>query len=390
MLNGDEIPLEELELMNRPMTPIEAYEADRVDATSKDVAPLAFRAASEFASKPVPVREFVVDELIPAKTVTIINGDGGTGKSLLSLQLGVAAATSGYWCGREVSGGRCLFLSAEDDEDELHRRLHDISKGLGISLSALDNLQIHSLVGDDAVLALADGKSNKMVPTRLFHMLDATINQVRPRLIVLDTLADMFGGDEINRAQARQFIGLLRGFCARYGVTIVLLAHPSLSGMASGSGSSGSTAWNNSVRSRLYLDRVRENNEEPDPDIRVLRTKKANYGKTGGEIKLRWVDGMFKPEGGPDSLVVIAAQSAAERLFLELLQQYTVAGRNVSDMPSANYAPTIFANDPRAGQITRKGFMAAMQRLFAANRIKVEMVGAPSKKRKAIVIAPTE
>jgi len=389
MLDDDDLGLDEYKLATRPFPPVEAHDV-AVTAAPVKIEPLVFRAASDFASQSVPVREFVVDELIPAKTVTIINGDGGTGKSLLTLQLGVAAATSGYWCGREVSGGRCLFLSAEDDADELHRRLHDITKGLGISLSALDDLHIHSLVGEDAVLALADGKSNKMVPTRLFHMLEVTISQLRPLLIVLDTLADMFGGDEINRAQARQFIGLLRGLCARYGVTIVLLAHPSLSGIASGSGSSGSTAWNNSVRSRLYLDRVRENNEEPDPDIRVLRTKKANYGKTGGEIKLRWVDGMFKPEGGPDSLVVIAAQSAAERLFLELLQQYTVAGRNVSDMPSANYAPAAFAKDPRSGQITKKGFEAAMHRLFAANRIKVAIIGPRSRERKAIVIVPTD
>ncbi|EMS96988.1 ATPase [Agrobacterium tumefaciens str. Cherry 2E-2-2] len=376
-----------------PLPPITAYEVDRhsapTNASSKDVVPLTFRAVSDFASKTVPVREFFVDELIPAKTVTIIGGDGGTGKSLLTLQLGVAATTSGYWCGRAVSGGRTLFLSAEDDEDELHRRLHDITRGLGISLSALDDLHIHSLVGEDAVLALADSKSNKMIPTKLFHMLDATISRVKPSLLVLDTLADMFGGDEINRAQVRQFIGLLRGFCARYDVTIVLLAHPSLSGMANGSGSSGSTAWNNSVRSRLYLDRVRDGAEEPDPDLRVLRTKKANYGKIGGEIKLRWVNGMFKPEATPDSLVVIAAQNTAERVFLELLAVFAGQGRRVSDSPGSNFAPKQFSKEPNNSSITSKGFEAAMLRLFAAGKIRVDMEGPPSKQRKSIVAVPT-
>lgn len=353
-------------------------------------AALTFRSAMEFASKPIPERESVVEGLVPAKTVTIINGDGGTGKSLLSLQLGVAVSISGYWCGHHVSGGSCLFLSAEDDEDELHRRLDDIASGLGISLADLCDLHVRSLVGEDAVLAVADSKTNKMIPTRLFQMLEVTIDQVRPRLVILDTLADMFGGDEINRAQARQFIGLLRGLCTRFGTTIVLLAHPSLSGMASGSGSSGSTAWNNSVRSRLYLDRVRENNDEPDPDIRVLRTKKANYGKTGGEIKLRWVDGMFKVDGGPDSLVALAAQSNAERVFLDLLALFASQGRNVSESPGSNYAPLQFSKEPGSGSITKKGFESAMLRLFAAGKIKVEMVGPPSKQRKSIVAVPAD
>jgi RecA-family ATPase len=351
-------------------------------------AALKFRSAFDFKARAVPEREFLVETLVPAKTVTIINGDGGTGKSLLTLQLGVAVATAGYWCGHAVAGGSCLFLSAEDDEDELHRRLNDIIRGLGVDFDKIADLHVRSLVGEDAVLAVADNKSNKMVPTKLFQMLDKAIAEMRPALVVLDTLADMFGGDEINRAQARQFVGLLRGFCARYEVTIVLLAHPSLSGMASGSGSSGSTAWSNSVRSRLYLDRLREGTEEPDADLRVLRTKKANYGKTGGEIKLRWVEGMFKLDSGPDSLVAMAAQSSAERTFLELLARYAAQGRSVSESPGSNFAPLKFSKEPACGSITKKGFESAMARLFAAGRIKVEMIGPPSKQRKSIVAVP--
>lgn len=346
---------------------------------------LTFRPASEFAGRTVPVREFVVDGLIPAKTVTIVNGDGGTGKSLLSLQLGVATCTSGYWCGREVAQGSCLFLSAEDDEDELHRRLSDIARGMSIHVDELQSLYIRSLVGEDALLSVADGRTGILKPTALFRMLDNSIATMHPSLVILDTLADLFGGDEINRAHARQFIGLLRGLCTRHATTVVLLAHPSLSGMANGSGSSGSTAWNNSVRSRLYLDRVRESNEEPDPDVRVLRTKKANYGRTGEEIKLRWVDGMFKPETVPDSFAAMAAQNATEHLFLELLAAYNEQARQVSEKRGANYAPSVFSRDPRANGTRSKGFEGAMLRLFADGKIKVEEIGPPSRRRRCIV-----
>ncbi|WP_369675560.1 AAA family ATPase, partial [Enterococcus faecium] len=93
----------------------------------------------------------------------------------------------------------------------------------------------------------------------------------RPALVGLDTLADLHSGQENDRTTARQFIGLLRGLAIRHGCAVVLLAHPSLTGMASGSGLSGSTAWNASVRSRLYLERVVQDGYEADPDRRVLR-----------------------------------------------------------------------------------------------------------------------
>ncbi|MGY5803382.1 AAA family ATPase [Rhizobium sp. LEGMi12c] len=369
--------------------PISAYERDlRTVAPDADViTPLLVASAASLESKPVRQREWIVEDFIPAKTVTIVNGDGATGKSLLLLQLAVCAAAGGYWCGREVAKGSCLFISAEDDEDELHRRLVDVARGHSLGISDLSDLLYRSLAGEDAILAAPESKGGLLKPTRLFSQLEMLIAERRPMLVVLDTLADVFGGDEINRAHARQFIGILRGLCSKYEATVILLAHPSLSGMASGSGSSGSTAWNNSARSRLYLERVKEGNEEPDTDVRVLSKKKINYGKAGDEIRLRWVDGMFKVDSGPDSFVAMAAQNNAERLFMDLLAQYAAQGRTVSETRGANYAPSLFSRDPRAAGVTSKGFEGAMMRLFASGDIKVEMVGPPSKKRKSIVAA---
>ena len=92
-----------------------------------------------------------------------------------------------------------------------------------------------------------------MIPQAL--AIRSEIEKRRPSLLILDTLADLFGGDEIKRPHSRQFIGLLRGLAIEFRLTIDLLSHPSQSGMASGAGASGSTAWSNSVRSRLYLER---------------------------------------------------------------------------------------------------------------------------------------
>jgi RecA-family ATPase len=66
---------------------------------------------------------------VPDRTVTLLYGDGGTGKSLLALQLAAATALGVKWIGLQPAHGPVLYLSAEDDLDELHRRLGRVDKG---------------------------------------------------------------------------------------------------------------------------------------------------------------------------------------------------------------------------------------------------------------------
>ncbi len=70
---------------------------------------------------------------------------------------------------------------------------------------------------------------------------------------------------------------MLRDLAIDHDCAVLLLSHPSLTGLNSGTGTSGSTAWNNSVRSRLYL-------QATSPDTRTLKVVKANHGKVGDEI----------------------------------------------------------------------------------------------------------
>ena len=85
-----------------------------------------FFPASELYGKIIPARKWLVDGLVPSGTVTLLGGDGGTGKSLVALQLATCTALGRSWLGLSVSSGKALFISAEDDEKELHRRIVDI------------------------------------------------------------------------------------------------------------------------------------------------------------------------------------------------------------------------------------------------------------------------
>ena len=268
------------------------------EAEAPAVADLRCFSAASLGGKDVPPRSWLVREMIPGRQVTLLSGDGGTGKSQIALQLAAAVPYGGEWIGRLPEKGPVVFASAEDDDEELHRRLDAIAASQGIDLADLADLHIVPLAGEDAVMGAPAGKSGIIHETAIWRSLKAIVERVKPRLVVIDTLADVFAGNEISRAEARQFIGMLRGLAIKNDLAVVLLAHPSLSGMQSGSGTSGSTGWNNSVRSRLYFDRVKDaDGKEIDTDLRVLKVMKANYGPVGMELRLRWVKGVFAPTG---------------------------------------------------------------------------------------------
>jgi RecA-family ATPase len=194
-------------------------------------------------------------------------------------------------------------------------------------------------------------------------------------------LADVYPANENDRTKVRQFVGILRRLAIKRDCAVLVLGHPSLTGLHSGTGTSGSTAWNNSVRSRLYLSRVTDNGFEPDMDVRVLSTKKANYGRAGGEINLKWQAGVFVAEVQPMGLDAVAAGAKAERVFLKLLDAMTAQGRYVSANPGPTYAPTRFTGHPEAEGCTKRAFKNAMEALLGRGEIVTGSHGSGAKAR---------
>ena len=327
-------------------------------------------------------RHFLTSGLIPSRNVTLLSGNGGDGKSLLALMLLASVSSRALWLGMEVAHGGAIYVSAEDELDEVHRRLAAICAAENIDLADLDQLDILPLAGEPALFAI-EGKGGAMTPTPLWTAFAEKVEAAQPALVVIDNLADVFGGNEISRTQVRQFVSMLRGLAFRADCAIVVLSHPSVAGMQTGTGLSGSTAWNNSVRSRLYLTRpdVGEDGVS-DPDVRILQSLKSNYGPLSGEIRMRWEDGRFVNESAapPSKLDKATIEAKADAVFLDLLQQFEAEGRNVSANPGHSYAPAVFAAHIDAKGVPKKTLKGAMDRLLKDRRIKVETTGPHSRR----------
>ena len=154
-------------------------------------------------------------------------------------------------------GGKVELISCEEDAEEAKRRQEQMAKFLGTTRADLAQaMRIASWVDNDSTqLMELDRKSDNVRPTDLYHRLVHETATYQPRLIILDTAADLFGGSEISRNHTRTFISYMRrlALAANNSAAVILLTHPSLEGIRSGSGLSGSTAWHNSVRSRCVF-----------------------------------------------------------------------------------------------------------------------------------------
>jgi hypothetical protein len=171
---------------------------------------------------------------------------------------------------------------------------------------------------------------------------------------------------------------MMRGLAIDTDSAVILIVHPSLQGMTSGSGLSGSTAWHNSVRARMYFEKA----PGDDKSLRVLRVKKNNYGPEQEDILLRWQNGIYQIVAGEDSLQRAEQDAKAEQAFYGSILRFTGQGRNVSVKPNApTYAPTEFAKEPEAKRLGLKktDFEAAMRRLLDAGKITCEPYGPPSR-----------
>lgn len=258
-------------------------------------------------SSTIEGREWIVNGLIPSAQVTMINGNGGEGKSLVAAQLAVSATTGALWLSHRVKGVQTLYIHCEDDELEMKRRLNGILSPQGYSFADLDALHLMDRDGaENSLFYEAMGNETCGRFTEFYARVDATIQKYGIQLLILDSLYNFFGGNENIRSQVSEFVGGLKRLAKMGGnnCAVVVIAHPGRAGMGQGGdGTSGSTAWHNAVRSRFYLHRKKHQSGDPEKKGPLMfEHVKANYGPPAPPVELVWEMGRFVPVGDPQTV----------------------------------------------------------------------------------------
>lgn len=326
---------------------------------------------------PAPEKRWLVSELIPQGDLTILAGNGGSGKTEIAVHLLVSVAAGlGEWLGSAVEFGPALFLSCEEPEDDIRDRIERICRHRDIDPHSIQNLHLH-FPELDATTLVNVGPNGSISASPLLNQIGTFVSRRRPKLVVVDSAAAVYDGNTLARREVRRFLAMLRRLAIENDTAVVLLDHPSVRGMADGTGTQGNVDWRNSSRSMLYLS----DPDRKDPDERTLEAKKNNRGRLGEKINLRWNGLTFSAATFTPSPRRVQAERDVDELFLRLLDKRNAQGRRVHSKTARGSAPSEFAADPEAGGVTSDAFRKAMERLFTTNVIKKVDTGPQSKSR---------
>ncbi len=234
--------------------------------------------ASEIQSRPV---EWLLNPYLPIGTVSIIIGDGGTGKSFVTLA--IAAALSS---GKLVPGMMKPFPPCDVIIQNSENPWASIIKPR-LEMLGADCTRIHKINDDETRLTLTDSR------------IEAAIRKHNAKFLVLDPVQSFLSDNfSMNRAESvRPALMHLERVAERTQSTILLVGHISKGrGKAQHKGL-GSVDIINSVPSALLLGRA----EGLEPDERVITHLKGNFSTLGVSQKflLNNTDG-FKWMGESD------------------------------------------------------------------------------------------
>jgi RecA-family ATPase len=183
-------------------------------------------------------------------------------------------------------------------------------------------------------------------------------------------------------------VRLLQGLAIKADAAVLLLFHPSLSGITSGRGTSGSTQWNNTMRSRLFFQNLPGAKDDDSNDRRkVLEVMKANRGPTGEKVILEWRNGLFVPPEVMTDIETAARHQHVDQSFIAALRRLLAQKQDVSPAKtSTNSAPKQMRGSAETKGIRDSELFEAQQRLLDANVILIEEYGPPSKEKKRLTI----
>jgi RecA-family ATPase len=254
-----------------------------------------------------PPRRWLLHDCLPLGKVGLLVAPGGTGKSQLALQLAIAVASGGHLAGYWKVGekGRVLGLFAEEDDEELHRRLRAVLRGLAagadqtsaVESDLRENLLLKSLSGEDSLMTCADA-SGSVTRTNFSERLCDLVKQLGDfKLIIIDPVSRFRGGNENFAEDATRFVEAAEFIARETGATVLLLHHAnkaSSSGEDQHQGASrGSSALTDGVRWQMNLAAL------TDKQAKVLalenavrheylaaKVTKNNYGPSGETVFL--------------------------------------------------------------------------------------------------------
>jgi len=204
--------------------------------------------ASELPHEP-PEQRWLVRDLWAREGVGVIGGSPKCLKSWLGLEIAVSLASRTPCLGRfePALHGKALVYMAEDAIPDVRARLESLCSHHGVDLAALD---IFVITASTLRIDLRTDQQRLM----------ATVDAIRPHLVLLDPLVRLHRQDENSSADMSALLGFLRQLQRELQTAVILVHHARKNGAAGQPGHAlrGSSDLHAFGDSNLYLRRTRE------------------------------------------------------------------------------------------------------------------------------------
>ncbi|WP_090962492.1 AAA family ATPase [Nitrosospira sp. Nsp18] len=317
--------------------------------------------------KPQPIRWLWPGKIALGKP-TLIAGDPGLGKSMLTVSFAAHVSTGRDW---PAGGGPCpqgdvLFVSAEDDPaDTIRPRL---------DAAGADPSRVHIVGGVESLNRDGDPETRLLSLRRdLEPIREAALTLPRCRLIVVDPVsAYLDGADSHNNAEVRGVIAPLSELASSIGAAIIFVTH--LNKGTGGSAlyrSTGSLAFVAAARAAFLVTK-----DKSDQNRRLFLPLKNNLGPdaTGMAYHIEEVGGVPRVVWEKE-IVLISADDALGRDDEDGDHESTLAG------DAADWLSDVLAGGPVPSNDVKKhakeaGYSwATIRRAQAALGIKPQRIG---------------
>ena len=165
--------------------------------------PVPLRSAFPIEEKRIPIRDWVIPGLLLRRNLSVLVAPPASGKSLLTLQLAIAIALGmpwGGWYPRQPE--KVLVVNAEDDHDEMCRRLCAAAKDMNVDQERLVDQIYLADAPESIVICKIDHRNRSVIRTPLVEKLVATIQIADIGVVVCDPFAETFEGDENSNSRS--------------------------------------------------------------------------------------------------------------------------------------------------------------------------------------------
>jgi len=250
--------------------------------------------ASRLLATPPPQREWVIKDFLPKKIVASVIAAGGTGKSFLAMHIAVSVSSGSSLFGKYLptSPSKVIFISGEDDANELKRRLHKVATNLPVNVNQNVEKNLHFIDLADSFELFTERSSKgevsiTKVPEKICSQIKAIVGD-EVGLVIIDPISRFRGGEENLAADTTRFVQALQQIRDRLNTCVMTLHHVNKQ-----SGGNGATQ-NNARGSSAFIDGVRlvyQLNPLSDQELRHygdvvnlpkllnLQSVKSNYGR---------------------------------------------------------------------------------------------------------------